>query len=77
MHSPIPAEARVTPGGLATLGVLRRLVPAAALALAISLALAGQARAQAPEPCAHGAPGPTFIDPSAAVDPGARFGSCD
>jgi carbonic anhydrase/acetyltransferase-like protein (isoleucine patch superfamily) len=77
MHSPISAEAPVRAGGNPSLGVSRRLTLAATLAVAVSLPLAGQARPQAPEPCAHGAPGPTFIDPSALVDPGVQFGSCD
>lgn len=77
MHSPIDADARAFAGGLPELAVSRGFALAAALAVAVSIALAGQARAQVPEPCAHGAPGPTFIDPSALVDPGVQFGSCD
>ena len=77
MHSPIPAAVRFFPGGPSTLRPSRGPALAAALAVGVSLALAGQAQAQAPEPCAHGAAGPTFIDPSALVDPGVRFGHCD
>jgi carbonic anhydrase/acetyltransferase-like protein (isoleucine patch superfamily) len=77
MHSPISAAAPVRAGGNAALGVSRRLALAAALVVAAWLALAGQARAQVPEACAHGAAGPTFIDPSALVDPGVQFGHCD
>lgn len=57
----------------------RRSLAALAVATAGSLPLASSAGAvdPAPEPCAEGVPGPTFVDPSALVDESVVFGHCD
>ncbi len=59
------------------LGTRRPLAALAVAAASLALASSSGAVDPVPEPCAHGAPGPTFVDPSALVDKSVEFGHCD